>query len=145
MPFDYGGLETPSRAESLTLMGSVPIGRVVFTERALPAVQPVNFVLDGADVVFRAVPGSRLAAATRGNIVAFEADDFDAASRSGWSVTIVGRARHVHDPEELAVVRRLPLDSWAPGPRDHDHYVLIEAGLVVGRRLPLGRPTVNSV
>lgn len=142
MPFDHGGLEIPSRAESLELMASVPIGRVVFTDRALPAVQPVNFVLDGADVVFRTTPGSKLAAATRGAIVAFEADDFDSDKRTGWSVTIIGRARRVLDPEERAVVERLPLDSWAPGPRDH--YVRIEAGLVVGRRLPLGRQVIKS-
>lgn len=34
----------------------------------------------------RTAPGSELDAATRGGLVAFEIDQIDPASRSGWSV-----------------------------------------------------------
>jgi RimJ/RimL family protein N-acetyltransferase len=64
-----------SRGESMELLRSVPVGRIVFTDRALPAITPVNFaVLDNDDVVIRTGVGSRLAAATNEAIVAFEAD-----------------------------------------------------------------------
>ncbi|MFC4907067.1 pyridoxamine 5'-phosphate oxidase family protein [Actinomadura gamaensis] len=66
------------RAECLALMGSVPVGRVVFTEQALPAVWPAAFALDGQSVVFRTTVGTRLDAALRGGaVVAFETDAFE--------------------------------------------------------------------
>jgi hypothetical protein len=38
-------------------------------------VRPVNFCLDGDDIVIRTAAGSKLAAATRRAVVAFEVDD----------------------------------------------------------------------
>ncbi|MFD8141548.1 pyridoxamine 5'-phosphate oxidase family protein [Streptomyces sp. NPDC059708] len=38
------------RAEALRLLATVSLGRVVFTHRALPAVRPVNHLVDGEDV-----------------------------------------------------------------------------------------------
>ncbi|MEV0831043.1 pyridoxamine 5'-phosphate oxidase family protein [Nonomuraea rubra] len=64
-----------------------------FTDRALPAVQPVAFHLDGERIVIRTGIGSKLAAATRNAVVAFEADEFDPEERTGWSVTVIGHAR----------------------------------------------------
>ncbi|MGC0342598.1 hypothetical protein RKD20_007632 [Streptomyces sp. SLBN-8D4] len=39
--------------EALRLLGSVSLGRIVFTRHALPTVRPVNHVLDGGDIVIR--------------------------------------------------------------------------------------------
>ncbi|MEU8326158.1 pyridoxamine 5'-phosphate oxidase family protein [Nonomuraea sp. NPDC048881] len=114
-------------------MSSTPIGRIVFTDRALPAVQPVNFCLDGERVVIRTSIGSKLAAATRQAVVAFEADEFDPAMRTGWSVTAVGHARAVTDPAETARLAALPLSPWAPGSRDH--YIVVDAEQLSGRRI----------
>jgi len=41
--------------------------------------------------VIRDDRGGKLAAAARGAVVAFEADQLDPAGRSGWSVTAVAR------------------------------------------------------
>src|SRR6266568_1769967 len=118
MNFDAYGLEILDREDCLELLAAVPLGRVVFTDRALPAIQPVNFVLDGEDVIIGTAAGSKLAAATRGAVVAFEADDFDQAVHMGWSVTVLGHARQVDDPDEAARLSALPLHPWTPGPRD---------------------------
>src|SRR5438874_6539251 len=107
--YDFVGSEVLDRGESLRLLGTVPIGRVVFTEQALPAAQPVSFALFDDAVVFRATAGSRLAAAARDAVVAFEADEFDPTLRSGWSVLVVGRAREIRDPEVLRLIGGLPL------------------------------------
>jgi uncharacterized protein len=133
MRLDTHGLEILDRADCLGLLGSVPLGRVVFTDRALPAIRPVNFVLDGDDVIIHTPPGSKLAAAMRGAIVAFEADDFDPSGRTGWSVTLVGPARLVDDADEIARLSRLPLQPWAPGP--HNRFVLISGTFLSGRRV----------
>ncbi|GAA4093397.1 pyridoxamine 5'-phosphate oxidase family protein [Actinomadura miaoliensis] len=142
-----GGLQVIGTRECLDLMRSVPIGRIVFTDRALPAIQPVNFVLDADDsVIIRTVPGSKLAAATRGAIVAFEADDFDEADRTGWSVTLVGPARAVTSPAERARLARLPLTPWSPGTRDH--FIRVTARHVTGRRIlrpPTAPPRRDAV
>jgi uncharacterized protein len=113
-------------------MASVPVGRIVFTVRALPAIRPVNFILDGGDVVIRTSATSRLAQTVRGAVVAFEADVIDPASRSGWSVTVTGRAAEILDPGEVERLDAL-LQSWALG--DQDCFVRIPAELVSGRRL----------
>lgn len=131
---DSAGLEVLSRSECLALASTVPIGRIVYTERALPAVQPVNFVFDDGCVIIRTAEGTRLAEAIRNAIVAFETDEFDAQSHLGWSVTVVGRAEAVRDPAETARMSRLPLRAWAPGRRDH--FIRIHPEYITGRRIP---------
>ncbi|MBI3688723.1 MAG: pyridoxamine 5'-phosphate oxidase family protein [Actinobacteria bacterium] len=140
MTHDTGDLEILTPAEALRLLGSVPVGRIVFTDKALPAVQPVNFVLDGRAVIIRAGEGSKLAAAIRNAVVAFQADQFESDYRRGWSVTAVGHAQEVLDPIERRRLGALPLRPWAPG--DRDHFIRIPVELVHGRRiaLPLAEP-----
>ena len=79
------------RVECFRLLASGRIGRVVFTDAALPAVQPVAYFLDDEEVVFRTRNGSKLAAATRHAIVGFEVDEFDLQARTGWSVLGIGQ------------------------------------------------------
>ncbi|XVQ09689.1 pyridoxamine 5'-phosphate oxidase family protein [Spirillospora sp. CA-255316] len=141
MPLDHGGLEILDTGECRTLLAATPLGRVVFTDSALPTVQPVNYVLAEGDVIIRTHPASRLATAAHDAVVAFEIDDYDAAARTGWSVVAIGKARGVSDPAELAVLRVLPLHSWAPGERDH--YIRIHPQIISGRRTP-ERPRVPS-
>ena len=82
-------------AECLRLLASVPVGRIVYTRRAMPAVELVNFALDGGDIVIRTDPDGALAAATHHTVVAFEADEVDTATGQGWSVMAVGQSRPV--------------------------------------------------
>jgi len=133
MEVDAHGLEVLDQRECLRLLASVPVGRVAFTDRALPAIQPVNFVLDGSDVILRTGVGSKLGLAIRRAVVAFEADDFDPETHGGWSVTLLGEARAVTDPAEIERLARLPLPAWAPGPRET--YIRIAGRYVSGRRI----------
>ena len=126
-------LEHLSRDECLQLVGQVPVGRIVYTRQALPAVELVNFALADGDIVIRTDAGGKLAAATRGAVVAFEADSLDAAAHAGWSVTIVGYSRAVTDREEIRRLEQTGLEPWAPGERDH--FIRISPELVNGRRL----------
>ncbi|KUP98111.1 pyridoxamine 5'-phosphate oxidase family protein [Thermobifida cellulosilytica] len=131
---DKAGLEVLTREECLRLLAQAPIGRIVFTDHALPAVQPVNFTMLGTDIVIRTSPESKLAQATRDTVVAFEVDDYDEEARTGWSVMVVGVGHAVEDPEERSLLETLPLDTWAPGPRSH--YIRIMTDIVTGRRIP---------
>jgi hypothetical protein len=42
-----------TRAQAMRLLASVPLGRIVFTHHALPAIRPVNHVIDGDDIIIR--------------------------------------------------------------------------------------------
>ena len=130
---DGSALQRLSRDECLTLMASVPVGRIIYTRQALPAVELVNFALDHGDIVIRTDHSGKLAAATRGAVVAFEADQLDPDARSGWSVTAIGPSSEVTDPGELARLRAIGLSSWAPGTRDH--FIRISPVMLNGRHL----------
>jgi uncharacterized protein len=133
---DDSALQRLSRDECLVLMASVPVGRIIYTRRALPAVELVNFALDHGDIVIRTDRSGKLAAATRGAVVAFEADQVDLAGQSGWSVTVIGPSSEVTDPGELARLEALSLRAWAPGERDH--FIRISPVMLNGRRLHAG-------
>lgn len=138
MTTDRGGRGTLSRKQCLDLVATVPIGRVVYTDRALPAVMPVNFVLDEDRITIHTGSGTALAAAVRNAVVGFEVDDFDPQTMSGWFVTITGQARLVEDPAETARLARLSLRPWAH--RADGRFVCIPAQHVTGTRFGPGYP-----
>jgi hypothetical protein len=90
--------------EALHLLGSVRLGRIVFTHDALPAVSPATHVLDEhGELVFRTDTASTLAAVLGtefgGAVVAYQADRIDDETLLGWSVSVVGLASPVTDPD----------------------------------------------
>ncbi len=122
------------------MLAKVPVGRVVYTRQALPAVLPINFSLDtDASVLLCTSPGSDLVRAIDGVVVAFEADEFNAATRSGWSVVDTGRAGVVTDRAEHERLTQTGPTSWMPL-RDVV-FVRIESEMVTGRELNGGLST----
>jgi nitroimidazol reductase NimA-like FMN-containing flavoprotein (pyridoxamine 5'-phosphate oxidase superfamily) len=130
-------LSTISPDRCLALLGSVAFGRVVFTHRALPAIRPVNHIVDNGHIIIRSSLGSGITGAARdGTVVAYEADQIDPDSRTGWSVVVTGLARLVDDPDDLARYQQL-LDPWVDGRMDC--VISIPADLVTGYQL-IGSP-----
>jgi len=121
------------RGESLRLLATAQVGRLIFTLSALPAVRLMNFALVDGLIVVRTAADSTVARKVNDVIVAFEADDLDVATSSGWSVIVTGRATLVTDPGLIARYQAVPLVAWAPGERDQ--YVTITTELVEGRRV----------
>jgi hypothetical protein len=104
-------VEVLTREEAMDLLASAPFGRVVFTLAALPAIRPVNHVVDDGEVVIRTrrLAGISTALADHAEdldqpdlVVAYEADLLDPVERTGWSVVVTGIARPITDPERLA-------------------------------------------
>lgn len=133
MEIDRNGLEVLGREECLQLLGSATLGRVGCTVGALPVVLPVNFRLVGEEVVFRTGIGTKLDAATRNAVVAFEVDDMDPMSHEGWSVLVTGLSREVTDRDELAALAAQSIPRWAP--HNDSRVVAISTQLVTGRRI----------
>ncbi|MFC5905881.1 pyridoxamine 5'-phosphate oxidase family protein [Streptacidiphilus monticola] len=122
-----------SREEAWRLLGSVSYGRVVFSHRALPAIRPVNHLVDDGCVVIRTHRGAALLGPAQDRaVVAYEADALDPVARSGWSVVVTGVATLVTDPEELRRYQEA-LQPWMGG--EMEHVVRIRADLVTGYRL----------
>lgn len=128
------GFEHLSRAECMGLLARNSLGRVAFTERALPAIRPVNYSLVGNRILLRAEfdgLGRRL----DGQIVAFEVDEVDTARGAGWSVLVTGSAWLVREPDDLMRLDALPLVT--PEGAGHDARVCIMPGEISGRRIRL--------
>lgn len=123
------------RERCLELLASVPVGRVVFTMRALPAIRPVNHLVDGDAVIIRSNLGSGLSTTTLEGgalVVAYEADTIDFGARAGWTVVVTGTARLVNDPVRLARYEQL-LHPWVG--ESMDCVISIDCELVTGYEL----------
>ncbi|WP_326719047.1 MULTISPECIES: pyridoxamine 5'-phosphate oxidase family protein [unclassified Streptomyces] len=136
--YSNDGFRELDRQECLRLLAKAPVGRVVHTRHALPAVLPVNFCLDpDSAVLLRTAADSELSRAIDGVVVAFEADEVDAVTHSAWSVVVTGRATVVTDLAEHGRLSRTGPRSWVPSPEEV--FIRIEAELVTGRELVGGR------
>jgi nitroimidazol reductase NimA-like FMN-containing flavoprotein (pyridoxamine 5'-phosphate oxidase superfamily) len=125
-------LQPLTPGECLDLLGRGSLGRVAFTENALPAIRPVNYALVGHQVVLRTDPdglGKRL----DGQVVAFEVDEIDTADGTGWSVVLLGAARLLRAPGELMRQATVSLVTLAGD--GHDARVVIVPGQITGRRI----------
>ena len=127
------GLELLDEAECRRLLASSRLGRVAVNMAALPAIFPVNFVVEDDHIVFRTGTGTKLEAATRHAVVAFECDQVDALEHEGWSVMAIGQAELVTDASEVERLAHLPLTPWAGGERTSIVRLPIE--LISGRRI----------
>jgi len=137
-PTDHAGLEILPFEVCLRLLASVSVGRVGFFADGEMVVLPVNHVIDGQDPVFRTAQGSKLSAAEGQELVAFEADEYDAQTRSGWSVLVTGRAEVVYEDAEIDRLSRLGLHPWAAAV-ERPFWIRIRPTSVSGRQTPKGR------
>jgi nitroimidazol reductase NimA-like FMN-containing flavoprotein (pyridoxamine 5'-phosphate oxidase superfamily) len=126
-----GHMQELDAAECWELVGGRTVGRVGFSTGDGPLVLPVNFVVHEGDVLFRTSPHNVIAAHLDGQQAAFEVDDIDDFTQSGWSVLIQGRADFLESVAELAPdAKPLP---WPEGVRSL--FVRITTRSVTGRRL----------
>ena len=128
-------------AESLALLASVSLGRIVFTMRALPTVRPVSHILDDGQIVIRSHLGAMIVSpgdANSGAVVAYEADDLDPVRRLGWGVSITGTARILRNTAQVERYRRR-LSPWVN--HSTDDIIAIHPELINGFRLTVqGQP-----
>lgn len=126
-------LEVLSEEDCWRLLSRDTVGRLACTRKALPAIVPVNYALRGEEVLIRTDSRSELGRSIDGSVVAFEVDQIDRQTHTGWSVMVVGRATALDltgRPPQPALVG---LEPWAEGEREM--LVRIEVGQLSGRRL----------
>jgi nitroimidazol reductase NimA-like FMN-containing flavoprotein (pyridoxamine 5'-phosphate oxidase superfamily) len=130
-----------SEQQSREALTRAEVGRVVFTDRALPAVLPVTYIVDDGTIVIRTARGSRLARAADGAVLAFETDDLNRSTRSGWSVVVTGEGYVETDPDEQARLAEL-LEPWVPGVKAV--FIRIPLTVVTGREV-VGAAGVSQI
>lgn len=111
------------------------VGRVAFQSPSGQHIIPVNFQLDRDSIVFRTTPHSELGRLAPGSDAAFEIDELDADSKSGWSVVAKGVVEVLPDNFETAAIRFFGRDPspWAEG--DRRLYLRLTWRELTGRRL----------
>ena len=131
---DRTGIEVIDPDLCRRLLAADEVGRLAVVSGGAPVILPVNYVLDGDNIVFRTAPGSKLDAAGR-SPGCFEIDAFDRTTRHGWSVVVSGRLEEVdeYSPRELARLRSLKVSPWAAGERDH--WLRLVPSRITGRRV----------
>jgi hypothetical protein len=130
-------------AECRRLLGTASLGRIAFTEEAMPAIQPASFALHGDEVLIPTGLGSKMAAGSRGAVLAFEVDDYDLAQRTGWNVTVIGPSRLISDPGQVLALDALGALPWAPATTHC--YITLHMAVVRGRRISAsGSPSPRS-
>jgi nitroimidazol reductase NimA-like FMN-containing flavoprotein (pyridoxamine 5'-phosphate oxidase superfamily) len=127
------GLRVLSREECDAALANQRVGRVGLPVLDHPLVLPVVYALMDGDIVFRTAPGEKLIAAALLRSVAFEVDDYDVESRTGWSVNVTGTIEEIIGRRDLERARALDLPSWAGEARDR--YVRIRTHAVTGRAI----------
>jgi nitroimidazol reductase NimA-like FMN-containing flavoprotein (pyridoxamine 5'-phosphate oxidase superfamily) len=128
-------LEVIDRAECLKLLASEEVGRLGVVVAGRPEIFPVNYVVEGDEVMFRTDAGTKLAAAVRGPVV-FEVDHLDRENHSAWSVIVHGRAHQVSSFDSPVLRRRLmqlSLYPWTGTPKAH--LVQLVPRTITGRRV----------
>ena len=133
MEIDRNGLEVLERDVCIRLLRSVPIARIALSMQALPVILPVNFVVDGDQIVIRTNLGAKSETALHGTVVAIEVDEYDTIGHTGWSVLVRGRTRLVDDPVEIGRLHGLWVRAW--GTPHTDRWMTVAMEIVTGRRI----------
>jgi hypothetical protein len=124
-----------TEGESLTLLRGTSVGRIVFTRHAMPAIRPVNHLVDGRKIIIRTHLGAAIVSRTAdasGVVVSYEADELDPVRHTGWSVIVTGLASLVKDPEAIERYTA-KLEPWIAG--EMDYVVSIDPRFISGIRL----------
>jgi Pyridoxamine 5'-phosphate oxidase len=119
--------------ECWELLASASVGRIALSIRALPAIFPVQYHLNGRNLTV-CLGHHQLPERALNAVVAFAADAIDPASRSGWSVQVQGQAS----------VPRQPVVHAFCGQPTAGQVVQIEPGTISGHRVHLC-PFIDSL
>lgn len=134
---DRGAMEVLDEDQCYRQLGMVEVGRLAVAAGGEVDIYPVNFALDGRDLVFRTAEGTKLVEVVLSGRVAFEADGYDPEIGRAWSVVVKGNARILDRFSEIYHAQELPLFPWNAAPKER--FVQITPSSVTGRRFTVSR------
>lgn len=89
-----GRLRELSQDECWSLLSEHQVGRISYVDVDGPVILPLNYLAADGSIWVRTASYNQLAVHLTGQRVAFEVDQVDARTHSGWSVLVRGRAEH---------------------------------------------------
>jgi nitroimidazol reductase NimA-like FMN-containing flavoprotein (pyridoxamine 5'-phosphate oxidase superfamily) len=108
--------------ECWDLLRSRPFGRMAWTGDQGVSVIPVNFAVAQGHILLRTAAYTALARECRDRDVAFQVDDVDVTSQTGWSVLVRGHCRAMEpmtdDPDHEVWVRDTRRARFVIEPRE---------------------------
>ncbi|MFD6064298.1 pyridoxamine 5'-phosphate oxidase family protein [Rhodococcus wratislaviensis] len=122
--------------ECVRALRSVPTGRLLYTEDALPAVRLVTFAAPRSEIVIATENDDWFGRFDR-MFVAFEAGRVESGTRAGWSVVVLGHARIATGSEYPSGFDHSGLAPWTV--QSSDGYLVLDIEDVTGRRMTLPR------
>ncbi|MGI9604060.1 MAG: pyridoxamine 5'-phosphate oxidase family protein [Acidimicrobiales bacterium] len=130
---DRTGIEVLSFDECREMLATTYIGRVAFQSAGDIDILPVNYVMVGHLITIRTTLGEKLEAAVMSQPISFEIDNYDLASRTGWSVLAKGTGREA-PADDIARLEDTGLEPWA-GAETRDRWIQIVPHELTGRRI----------
>jgi nitroimidazol reductase NimA-like FMN-containing flavoprotein (pyridoxamine 5'-phosphate oxidase superfamily) len=135
-------VELLSEADSLALLASRKLGRLVYTSRYGLTALPVTYRVDDGSVVLGTWDPVLFDEDLRTGIahaeyhVAVEADQIDVDAREGWFVLVQGAAHHLDTDEERAPFIDAGLEPWVEGVPAH--FIRVNPTSIWGNRTRRG-------
>ena len=133
-PTDHRGLVVLTLEECEGMLAARPIGRIAVIAAGEPLILPILFRYINGTIVFRTAPGEKLDAVWQSAPAAFEVDDWDVQTRTGWSVLVRGQTEAVQDDAQIRELEGLGLDEWVPSSQPST-WVRIRTVEITGRRI----------
>lgn len=123
-----------TRQECTDLLAGHHFGRIAVHDGTGLAIFPVNYTWSDGHVAIRTGPDRKINLVAQSQ-VAFEIDEVDETTRTGWSVLVTGVGYEVTDSIDDAsqVMRSVPVDTWAPG--GNERWLRVEPRSITGRRI----------
>jgi hypothetical protein len=126
-------VEDLDQATCQGLIRTVPFGRIASTDRGLPKIVPVHCTVRGDEIIIGTIQAHNTIRVRAGDVIAFEADTYDAGRCEGWSVGVVGPCRVIVDEVEITELDARGFTPWTSD--DGGHYFGLPLRLVYGRAL----------
>lgn len=127
-------LEELTQEECRAYVAAGGVGRFLYDDDSRgPVAVPVNYKMDGADVVFRTSSPNMVKKGAGQQKASFDVDHLDDVLGEGWSVLLSGTADVIAEPGDLAKAEGLGIEPWAGG--DRNTYVRLVPSQITGRRI----------
>lgn len=126
-----------SEEDCWELLRNHEFGRLAYVTDGLPVIVPINYVVDGDQLVFRTANGAKLQSILANSHVAFEVDKVDDTTETGCSVVVRGEAVRLPADEEIRL-EQVGLRAWLGS--EKPILVAVRPTLITGRHYHLRRP-----
>lgn len=120
------------------LLPAAPVGHLAFIAGSLPRILPTPFTVRGNEVIIGSLRESAAVSPRSGEVVAFEAERYEPATREGWCVGVVGRCQVITDADEIATLNARAIAPWIP--EQAGAYFAIDMAVIYGRTLTRAHP-----